>query len=179
MDFMELVNKRHSVRDYDARPVPREDINACLEAARLAPSACNSQPWQFIVVEDPGLKASLCRAMLSGIYSMNSFIDKAPCLVVVMTDSAKWFTKVCNVLRDTKMYLVDIGIACEHFALAAAERGIGTCLLGWFNERAVKKALDIPLTKRVHIIISMGYPAPGSAVREKNRKTLSEMSSYT
>jgi nitroreductase len=163
MDFLELVNKRSSVRSYDSRPVERAEIDSCLEAARLAPSACNSQPWKFIIVDGPEARASLCEAMMSGIYGgMNSFIKGAPVLVVVAVDTAQWLTTVCNVVRDTKLYLIDTGIACEHFVLRAAELGIGTCWIGWFNEKAVKERLNIPRWKRVPAIISMGYPCTRS-----------------
>ena len=178
MVFMELVKKRTSVRKYDTRPVKREDINRCLEAARLAPSACNSQPWHFIVVDNPELKDKLCTAMLSGIYGNNAFIKNAPVLAVVVGEKEQWLTQVGNFLRRTNFYLIDIGIACEHFILQAAELGIGTCWLGWFNEKAVKRLLAIPRNKRVDVIISMGYPAPDFYPLEKNRKNLSEISNY-
>lgn len=178
MGFLELVKQRASVRRYDTRPVKREDINRCLEAARLAPSACNSQPWHFIIVDIPELKERVATAMLSGVYGLNSFAKNAPVLVVVVTEKSKWFTKVCNVLRDTKMYLIDIGVSCQHFILLAAELGIGTCWMGWFNEKAVKKVLGIPRNKRVDAVISMGYPAPDFYPPEKNRKGLSEISNY-
>jgi nitroreductase len=178
MDFPELVNRRASVRKYDTRPVKREDIDCCLEAARLAPSACNSQPWHFIVVDKPELKDKLSAAMLSGIYGKNVFIKDAPVLVVVVTEKSKWFAQVANFLRNTRMYLVDIGIACEHFILQAAELGLGTCWLGWFNARAVKKILGIPRHKKVEIVISLGYAAADYRPLEKNRKGLREMSSY-
>ena len=178
MDFIELAKKRSSVRQFAPQRIKREDIESCLEASRLAPSACNSQPWQFIVVDEPEARAKLCDAMLSGIYGLNSFAREAPCLVAVVTDKSKWFSKVCNVVNDTKLYLIDIGIACEHFVLRAAELGIGTCYLGWFNERAVKRAMGIPATKRAHLVLAMGYPAAGEKPREKIRKTRAEMSSY-
>lgn len=178
MDFLDLCRKRNSVRKYDSRPVKREDINKCLEAARLAPSACNSQPCKFIVVDEPKLKGKVDEAMLKGIYNMNTFIRDAPVLVAVVVDQGNWLTRVANYLRDTKMYLVDTGIACEHFILQAAELSIGTCWLGWFNEKAVKRILGIPGNKRIDIIISMGYPAADYIAPEKNRKALSEISAY-
>jgi nitroreductase len=178
MDFLDLAKKRCSVRKYDSRQIKREDINKCLEAARLAPSACNSQPWYFIIVDDPQLKDKVAAAMLSGIYAGNNFITAAPVLVVVVTEKAKWLTRVANFLRDTKMYLIDIGIACEHFILQAAELGIGTCWLGWFNEKAVRKVMAIPKNKRIDIVIAMGYPAADFIPPEKNRKQLEEISSY-
>src|SRR3989338_298516 len=176
MAFLELVKQRTSVRKYDPRPIKREDIDRCLEAARLAPSACNSQPWHFIIVDNPELKERVSAAMLSGVYGLNSFAKNARVLVAVVTEKSKWFTKVCNVLRDTKMYLIDIGVSCQHFILQATELGIGTCWMGWFNEKAVKKVLGIPRNKRVEVIISMGYPASDFYPPEKNRKSLSEIS---
>ncbi len=178
MDFMELINKRRSVRKYSRICIKREDINKCLEASRLAPSACNSQPWQFIIIDTPELKNRLSEAMLSGIYGLNAFIKNAPVLVAIVTEKAKFFTKICNFVRNTRLYLIDIGIACEHFVLCAAELGIGTCILGWFNEKAAKKTLGIPKEKKIELVISMGYPADGLEPRPKNRKELSEISLY-
>ncbi len=174
MDFLSLVRKRESVRKYDSRLVDRKDIESCLEAARLSPSACNAQPWEFIIVDDREKKDRVVSAMLKGIYGMNSFIKDAPVLVVVAVDNKSWFTKLANVLRDTKMYLVDVGIACEHFILRAAELDIGTCWLGWFNEKALKKELGLPKHKRVDIVISMGYPQEADP-REKIRKQTNEI----
>lgn len=178
MNIEEVAKKRVSVRKYGNHPVSRSDIHFCLEAARLAPSACNAQPWEFIIVDKPKLLSKLCDAMLSGIYGLNSFIRNAPALVVVVSDEKKWYVKVCGLVRDTKLYLIDLGIACEHFVLRAVELGIGTCYLGWFNEHEVKKLLEIPKTKRVHIVISMGYPQDGDKPKEKARKELSEISFY-
>jgi len=178
MNIEEAITKRASLRKYAERNIPRNDINSCLEAARLAPSACNAQPWEFIIVDSPELRNKLCDAMLSGIYGLNTFIRHAPVLVAVASDEKKWFVKACNVVRDTKLFLVDLGIACEHFVLRAVELGIGTCYLGWFNERKVKKLLKIPRTKRIHLIISMGYPRDGYNSPKKTRKELSEMSSF-
>lgn len=178
MNIEEAIKTRISVRKYDSRLIHRNDIQSCLEAARLAPSACNGQPWEFIIVDKPKLLSELCDAMLKGIYGLNSFIRNAPALVVVVSDEKKWYVKVCDLVRDTKMYLIDLGIACEHFVLRAVELGIGTCYLGWFNECKVKKLLEIPKAKRVHIIIAMGYPQDSDKPKEKSRKELSEISFY-
>ncbi len=174
MTFLELVKKRSSVRKYAAAPVPREVIAKCLEAARLAPSACNSQPWDFIVVDDPALKKKLAEAAFSGIYSMNSFACNAPAFVVVTSSKSGGFAMLGGFFRNIRYSLIDIGIACEHFILQAAEDGVGTCWLGWFNERAVKKTLGISRNKKAEIIISMGYPEDVS-YREKTRKSLDEI----
>ena len=177
MTFLELVNKRSSVRKYTAKPIPREVINRCLEAARLAPSACNAQPWSFIIVDDPVLRDKIAAAAFSGMYSMNSFARTAPAFVVVVRERSGQFAAIGGFFRGVRYNLIDIGIACEHFILQAAEDDVRTCWLGWFNERAVKKVLGIPKGKKADIMISMGYPEEDSA-RQKERKSLSEMSAF-
>jgi len=177
MTFLELVNKRSSVRKYTAKPVPREIITRCLGAARLAPSACNAQPWVFLVVDDPVLRDKVASAAFSGAFSMNSFARSAPVFIIVVREKSTQFASIGGFFRGVQYNLIDIGIACEHFILQAAEDDVGTCWLGWFNERAVKKVLGIPKGKKADIMISMGYPEEDSA-RQKERKSLSEMSAF-
>ncbi|OGS26674.1 MAG: hypothetical protein A2297_04135 [Elusimicrobia bacterium RIFOXYB2_FULL_48_7] len=175
-DFLELAAKRFSARNYLDKPVEKEKLGLCLEAARLAPSACNSQPWEFIVVNNPELKNRLAAVIFSGIYQTNRFAAKAPVLVLVASDKGSIISKTGAFIRDTKFYLVDIGIAAEHFILQAAELGLGTCWLGWFNEQAAKKILGIPKNKRVDIVISVGYT--DKIPPEKTRKSIQEMSKF-
>jgi nitroreductase len=157
MALLDVIRQRKSIRDFLDRPVEREKIMMCLEAARLAPSACNSQPWKFIVVDDRQLKNRLCKAAFSGIYLINSFCKRAPVIVVVVSERAKFLAMIGGLFRGTKYYLLDIGIACEHFVLQAEELGLGTCWIGWFNERAVKSILNIPPRKKIDILIALGY----------------------
>lgn len=177
MTFLDLVKKRTSVREYGDRLVSRETIGRCLEAARLAPSACNSQPWQFIVVDDPALCKKLANAAFSGVHSMNTFAKSAPVLIVVIRKPSGTAPTLGGILRGIQYNLIDIGIACEHFVLQAAEEGVGTCWLGWFDANAVKKVLNLSKGTHVDIIISMGYPA-GEINSEKNRKPLNEISRF-
>lgn len=177
MTFLELVKTRRSVKRYSAKSVSREVIARCLEAAQLAPSACNSQPWYFIVVDDQDLKNKVANAAFSGIYSMNSFAKDAPVLVVVVRDKSSYFAALGGYCRGIQFSLIDIGIACEHFILQAEEEGVGTCWLGWFNEKAVKKILGIPHNKKADIMISMGYPENGEEI-SKTRKSLGEISRF-
>ncbi|HAX62241.1 MAG TPA: NAD(P)H nitroreductase [Elusimicrobia bacterium] len=174
MNFLELVKKRQSVRKYSDKPVPKDALERCLEAARLAPSACNSQPWSFIVVASPELKNKVAEAAFSGIYSSNFFAKAAPVLVVVITEHSKFIASLGGYFRGTQYNLIDVGIAAEHFVLQAEEEGLGTCWLGFFNEKAVKKVLDIPKDKKADIIISVGYPVDGK-IREKSRRPLKEI----
>jgi len=162
----DLINERRSVRKYQPAAVPREAIGRCLEAARLAPSACNSQPWRFIVADSEPLRTKLAQAAFSGAYSMNAFALKAPALVAVVTERSKFMASLGGWFRGVQYSLIDIGIACAFFSLAAEAEGVGTCLLGWFNEKAVKKVLDLPRSAKIDIMISMGYSAEEKRVRK-------------
>jgi len=177
MDFSGLVQRRRSVRKYSDRPISKNDILKCLEAARLAPSACNSQPWHFIVIDDPALKDRLAGRIFSGVYSMNQFAKEAPVLIAVVTEKSKFLASFGGQVRDTSYCLIDIGIACEHLILQAEELGIGSCWIGWFDEKALREELKIAKHKKIDIVISLGYDAE-TRVPAKNRKSLNEISSF-
>lgn len=172
MDFQELLQRRFSLRSYSSETVPRELIDRCLEAARLAPSACNSQPWSFHVAADPEKTAALGRAAFRGIYGMNSFALKAPVLIAVVTERPRYASILGGLFRGVRFSLLDVGIACAHIALQAAELGLGTCLLGWFDEKAVKRELSLPGSSRIDIMISMGYPLRPGFLPPRTRKSL-------
>lgn len=175
--LLDLIRKRKSVRKYTDKAISKEDISKCLEAARQAPSACNGQPWKFIVVDDPALKNRLCDKAFSGAYSTNKFTKSAPVLIVVISEKEKFLTAIGGYLRNTRYYLVDLGIACEHLVLEATELGIGSCWIGWFDEKAVKKVLRVPKNKKIDLIISLGY-AGYTGPRLKSRKPLAEITSF-
>lgn len=175
--FLELVKKRRSTRKFSGSPVDRAKLERCLEAARLAPSACNGQPWRFVVVESLPLRANLAEKAFSGIYSMNAFAKEAPVLVAVVTLPTRTPAAFAGLLRRFSYPLIDIGIACEHFVLQATEEGLDTCWLGWFNERDVKKVLHLKRGERVHILLAVGCGSEaGTGV--KNRKPLLEMAEF-
>ncbi len=178
MAILDVIRQRRSVRHFLDRPVEREKIMMCLEAARLAPSACNSQPWKFVVVDDKQLKDRLCRAAFSGIYLMNSFCKEAPVIVVVVSERAKFLAMIGGLFRGTKYYLIDIGIAGEHFVLQAEELGLGTCWIGWFNERAVKSILNIPQHKKIDILIALGYYASDKVRPKHSRELIDKIASF-
>ncbi len=171
-NFLELAGKRESCRKFNGKPVAREDLLKCVEAARLAPSACNSQPWKFIIVDDSALKIELCRAAFSAPYTA-SWPEKAGAILVVISERGNFTARVGNFVRDTRYYLVDIGIAVEHFILQAAELGLGTCWMGWFNEKGVKKTLGLPASSKVDIIVPVGY-AETNETRKKVRRRIEE-----
>ena len=178
MALLDLAKHRKSVRNFLDRPVEREKIMMCLEAARLAPSACNSQPWRFIVVDDRQLKKKLCDAAFSGIYSINSFCKMAPVIVVVISEKSKFLARIGGLFRGTKYYLIDIGIACEHFILQAEDSGLGTCWIGWFDEEAIKPILNIPRSKKIDILIALGYYEREKLGPEHDRDSLDKIASF-
>jgi nitroreductase len=149
----------------------------CLEAARLAPSACNSQQWHFIVIDEPTLKARVADRIFSGLYAMNKFAKEAPVLIAVVSEKMKFLASVGSQVRDTQYFLMDVGIACEHLILQAQELGIGSCWMGWFDEKALKDELRISKNKKIDIVISLGYPAEEKVV-PKTRKSIEEISSF-
>ena len=174
MELFEGLFSRRSIRKYKPLPVEREKLLLCLEAARLAPSACNAQPYRFITVDEPALKENICDAAFSGIYSACKFARGAPALALVVSERGKLSAWLGNRVQSTDFRLVDIGIAAEHFVLAAAEQGLGTCWLGWFNAKAAARALGLGSGRRVEIILSVGYPDEDPAPRE--RKSMEEFS---
>ncbi len=178
MALLDLLKHRKSVRDFLDRPVEREKLMVCLEAARLAPSACNSQPWKFIVVDDGQLKNKLCDAAFSGVYSMNSFCKMAPVIVVVISEKSKFLARIGGMFRGTKYCLIDIGIAIEHFVLQAEDLGLGTCWIGWFSEGGVKSILNIPQDKKIDILIAVGYYDREKLGPEHDREPIDKIASF-
>ena len=173
MELLDLIQKRQSDRQYEARPVDRELVVKCLEAARLAPSACNSQPWKFVVIDEPQLVLQVGEAAAG--MGMNKFAKEVPGIVAVVLEKMNLTARIGSVIKDKEYSLLDMGIAVEHFCLQAAELGLGTCIMGWFDEKKVKKLLDIK-NKRVPLLITLGYPA--GETRRKIRKSLDDMSSW-
>lgn len=173
MDFSELVNKRQSDRKYQQKLVDRTLLVQCLEAARVAPSACNSQPWKFVVVDEPSLVSEMASAAAG--MGMNKFAFQAPVIVAVVLEKMNLTARIGSVIKDKEYSLLDVGIAVEHFCLQASELGLGTCILGWFDEKKVRKLLKIE-RRRVPLLITVGYP--DGPVRKKVRKKLDEMSSW-
>jgi len=178
MALMDLIRHRHSIRHYLDRPVEREKIMQCLEAARLAPSASNSQPWHFVVVDEPTLKNKLCDAAFGGLFSVMKFPKEVPVLVAAVADPPGPGLRMGNLVLRTYFSLIDMGIAIEHFILQADELGLGTCWMGLFDEKKVKKTLGIPRDRKVVALLPLGYFDEALAQRVHSRKTLEKMSSF-
>lgn len=176
--LLELIRKRQSVRRYSDLPVERDKLDRCLEAAMLAPSACNAQPWKFIVVDDPDLVKKVAKETWNILVNFNKFVEQAPVLIVITIENSPIVPKMGKMIKNMDYPYIDVGIAAEHFCLQATAEGLGTCMLGWFNEKPIQKLLNIPKKRKVGLVISLGYEPDDYKMREKIRKDISKVVSY-
>lgn len=176
-DFLSLARQRQSDRAFDAtRAVERDKLERILEAARIAPSACNAQPWHFIVVDDPELKNKVADATSSRLLGINHFTKQAPVHILVVEEKMNFTSGFGAKVKDKHFAHIDIGIAVSHICLAAEDEGLGSCILGWFNEEKMRNILHIPSGKRVLLDIVIGYSTQPD--RAKKRKEMKQVVSY-
>jgi len=174
---LKIIQERYSVRDYADRPVEEEKLQTILEAARLAPSASNSQPWHFYVVRNKEKIAALAGKMPLGTkVVINSFMAEAPVIIVATAGPIDFLHRMMSFIVNKNWYYLDLGIALEHMVLTAWDMGIGSCWIGWFDEKKVKQLLDIPNNEEVTALLTLGYPKEGSVPHPKIRKNLGEIS---
>jgi nitroreductase len=168
-EILPVILYRHSVRRFDDKPVEREKLLACVEAARLAPSAENAQPCRYVILDDPSMKTNFGEAAFSGIYRPTRWALDAPVLVAILvqrTPIAGWLGPL---IQGTPYFWIDLGIAGEHFVLQAQSLDLTTCWIGWFDKRKAGKVLNIPRSMQVGQIIALGYPSPGNQARGRKR----------
>lgn len=174
-EFLKLVMARQSDRAYDnTREVEADKLERILEAARLAPSACNAQPWRFVVITDKELSVKIGKAA-AGL-GMNKFAKDAPVHILIIEESANITSLLGSKVKNKHFPLIDLGIAAAHISLAAESEGLGSCILGWFDEKEIKKLTGIPASKRLLLDITIGYPAKEK--RKKIRKATEKVVSY-
>lgn len=174
--LLELIRSRQSDRKYSQLQVEKEKLERILEAGRISPSACNAQPWKFVAVDNPQLLSQLSEAASARLLGMNTFAGQATAMIIVVREHANFTSKIGATIKNKDYSLIDIGIASANICLQAEAEGIGSCMLGWFDEKMVRKILDIPKTKRVELIITLGYSTADK--REKRRKPAEETTSY-
>ena len=171
MNFMEIAENRQSCRSYDpGREVEPEKLQAILEAARLAPSACNGQPYHFTVCR--GQTAKAVASAVTGL-GMNKFAAQAPVLIVVSEEPYVKTAAMGAKLKGIDYRSIDIGIAAAYLTAEATVQGLGTCILGWLDSEKIQKICN--LNRQVHMVITVGYPSPVDTLRKKKRKELSEL----
>jgi len=173
-----LIDHRQSVRKYRNKPVEKEKIKKLIESVRLAPSACNSQPWKLIIVDEPELRTQVSKATFNKAISFNKFAVEAPVIAVLVIEKAKPIAKIGGLIKNQEYPEYDIGIAAAHFCLQAAELGLGTCMMGWFDEKKIQQLLTIPKKRKIGLVITLGYPPEDYKQRKKNRKPLNEICGF-
>ena len=174
MNFSEIAQSRQSCRSYDeTRDVEQEKLNAILEAARLAPSACNGQPYHFTVCRGQTVKDVAAATQGMG---MNKFSSQAPVLIVVSEQPYSKSAALGAKLKGNDYRSIDIGIAAAYLTAEATAQGLSTCILGWLDDDRIRAicGLDHP----VRLVITLGYAKEGDTLRNKKRKNLSDLVSY-
>jgi nitroreductase len=157
MDLLEIIKRRASCRKYQEKEIPDDVLERCLEAARWAPSACNQQPWRFIVVKDRELRERICgECFLPGVPM--PWAKQAPAIVVLCSKKSVATHFLAPLLSGINYHLLDLGIAGEHLALEAQEQGLGSCWIGWIQPKKIKKLLGLPFNITPVSLIALGYP---------------------
>jgi len=172
MNFLEIANLRQSCRSYHAgRPVEAEKLSAVLEAARLAPSACNGQPYHFTVCT--GKAVQEVAALTVGPGGMNKFAVQAPVIIVISEAPYVASAAMGAKIKHNDYRSMDIGIAAAYLTSEAAAQGLSSCMLGWFDDEGVRKVCN--LKNPVRLIITLGYAGEKDAPRTKKRKSAEEL----
>jgi len=178
MNVQQAIQARRSIRKYQPKPVERDKLQALIEAVRLSPSATNSQPWKLILVDDPPIREQVARTAFSNAISFNEYALEAPVLAVLAMEPDLFHTPIGGWFKKLPFSLVGIGIAAAFFCLQAADLGLGTCIIGWFNEKAVRKILNVPRSTRIGVVITLGYAADEAPQLPQTRKPADEMCNW-
>lgn len=175
MDVMQAIRIRRSIRKYLSKPIPDKILQDLLMAMRAAPSAANRQPWKFIVVTDPELRRKIVE-----VCGGQKFIAEAPVLIVGCGKEEEAWHGVGGD-KQVSSLMTDISIAVDHLTLAATEKGIGSCWIQAFDEKCIKKILQVPEDVRIIALCTLGYPAEENAFHPfspEKRKPLEEIICY-
>ena len=174
-NFMELCLCRQSCRGFSEKPVEHEKLVQIIEAARLSPSGCNAQPWSFVVVESPEAVAQVAEAGQS--LGNNGFLSKAQAFIIVLEEHAVLVSGVRKLLDSQYFAKNDMGAATVSICYAAADLGIGTCVIGIYDREMIAEATGIPVEKQFGSLIAVGYPAD-EKIRKKIRKDFEEVARF-
>ena len=173
--FLELAKSRQSDRAYEpGRKIEPEVLNRILEAGRMAPSACNGQPWHFTVVTTEPLLGEVAKAT-AGL-GMNRFVKDAAALVLVTQEPTNITSRLGGRIKNKSYSVMDIGVATAYMTLAAEDEGVGSCILGWFDEKKIKELVGIPKDRRLQLVLSLGYSTKPK--HDKVRKKWDEVVSF-
>ena len=171
MNFMEIAENRQSCRNYaEIQPVPEEALKSILRAGQLAPSACNSQPYHFTVCR--GESARKVAEAVQGM-GMNRFADRVPVFLVISEHSYNGTAAVGARVKKNDYRSVDIGIAAAYLTAEATAQGLGSCILGWFDDGKLREICG--LHHPVRLVIALGCAAEGDPLRTKKRRKLEDL----
>ena len=171
MNFHEIAETRQSCRKYDSgREVEREKLSAILETARLAPSACNSQPYKITVCKNESAKAVASACMGMG---MNKFAIDAPVLLVISEMPYNKTAALGAKVKGNDYRSIDIGILTAYITAEATAQGLSTCILGWLDDKKIREICS--LEHPVRLVITLGYASDSDKLRDKKRKDISEL----
>ena len=174
MTFLDIALSRQSCRSFDRdKEIEKEKIERIMEAGRLAPSACNAQPYHFTVCEGEAAK-EVARATMG--MGMNKFAENAPIMVVISEDSYNATAKIGAKIKNNDYRSIDIGIAAAYLTAEAESLGVGSCIIGWLDSKKIGKICGFCDT--VRLVIALGYPSSEDVHREKKRKACEEISTY-
>ena len=171
MDFLKIAQTRQSCRSYEEdRAVEQEKLDAILEAVRLAPSACNGQPYHITVCRGQAANdvALACRGL-----GLNKFATQAPITIVISEESYVKSAAMGAKVKGNDYRSIDIGIAAAYLTAEATAQGLSTCILGWLDDGKIREICG--LTQPVRLVITLGYAKEGDKLRDKKRKSLSEL----
>ena len=153
--IMNVIEQRHSVRNYIDKEIPIETIKKIAQAGRLSPSASNRQPWEFIFITDPVIRKKI---------SVQPFVATAPLIIVGTVDrnvTAKWEK-------------IDLGIALQTMVLYCTSIGLGTCFIGWFSEEVIRSICNIPDTHKILVLVTVGYAGKFATI-PRDRRDLNDI----
>jgi nitroreductase len=171
--IFDLIKKRRSIRKFKETPVEDDKITRIIEAASFAPSATNSQPWRFIVVKDKELLKKITRNSLG---SINKWARTAPLLIICCSVRRNPVTSfISESISGVSYHIIDTAIASEHIVLAAEDLGLSSCWIGWFNEKKIKKILDIPKMWKIVSILAIGYRDESYIPKPRKRRPLKDI----
>ena len=176
MDFMTMMERRYSCRSFQDKAVAREDLLKIVEAGRLTPSACNSQPWKFLVIDEEEAKEKLCDALvLDGGITGCPWREKVPAFLVLCECEAKIIKRAAEYYGSTQRFAPgDVGAAAMNMCYAAMELGLDTCILGMLDQKKMQAHFGVPEDADVRMAIAVGYAA-AERPEEKKRKALEEV----
>ena len=174
MNFTEIALKRQSCRSYDPnKPVADEMIMTILESARLSPSACNGQPYHITVCKNE--KAKDIAEHVTGL-GMNKFAKDAPVMLVISEEDYVATAAFGARVKKNDYRSIDIGIVASYITAEATAQGLGTCILGWFDDEKIRNVCS--LSKPVRLVITLGYPTESDKLRSKKRKDIDKLVTF-